>query len=255
MTGVLDGKVAVVTGAAQGIGATYAAHLASLGAAVVVADINLDGAAATAADLRAQGRTATARAVDVADVESTNALAGAVFGEYGRTDILVNNAAIFGGILQQTVEDTDVEYWRRVIDVNVTGIIIVTKAFLPMLKAAKNGVIVNQGSIGSFMVSPRMVHYTTSKAAVVALSQGLATEVGQYGIRVNVIAPGFTVTPAARQNYPDGGEFEDRAAAAALGRVGSPTDLCGALEFLVTDASAWMTGQALIVDGGRCFLR
>lgn len=255
MNQTLNGKTAVVTGAAQGIGSAYARHLAKLGASVVVADIDGEGAAKTAAQLRADGFDAVHHQVDVADPSSVDGVARAVLEASGRTDILVNNAAIFKGIRQETVEETSVEYWRKVIDVNVTGTFIVSKAFLPMLKASGSGVIVNQASIGSFMAAPGMVHYTTSKAAVVAFTRGLATELGPLGIRVNAIAPGFTLTPAATINYPDPARHEASAADAALGRIGTPEDLCGALEFIVTGASAWMTGQTLVIDGGRCFLR
>jgi 3-oxoacyl-[acyl-carrier protein] reductase len=251
----LEGRVAVVTGAAQGIGASYARHLAELGATVVVADIDGDGAAGTAKEIRHDGWRASHHEVDVADSTSVTIMADAVAAEHGRADIVVNNAAIFKGIVQQTVEEMPVDYWRQVIDTNVTSVFMVSQAFLPMLKASPAGVIVNQGSIASFMAAPGMVHYTTSKAAVVAFTRGLATEVGKFGIRVNAIAPGFTETPAAWVNFPDPARHQASAADAALGRVGTPSDLCGALEFLVTEASAWMTGQTLVIDGGRCFLR
>jgi len=254
MSRALDGKVAIVTGAAQGIGAAYAERLAALGAAVVVADLNDEGGSKTAAALTADGHAATFIRADVADEASVTNLVAATVDAYGGLDVVVNNAAIYQGIRQAPVEQLDVDYWRRVIDVNVTGTFIVSRAAIPAMKVRGGGVIVNQASTGAFMNAPTLVHYAVSKAAVVAFTRNLATEVGSANIRVNAIAPGFTLSDATLANFPES-YHAVAAGGAALGRNGVPEDLCGTLEYLVTDASGWMTGQTLVVDGGKVFPR
>jgi NAD(P)-dependent dehydrogenase (short-subunit alcohol dehydrogenase family) len=251
----LKGRVALVTGAGQGIGAAYAARLAELGAHVVVADINCDGATATADALTASGLSASAAGIDVTDADSVGQMVDQIVTDYGSLDVVVNNAAIYQGIRLSPVETTDVDYWRRIIDVNLTGVFIVSRAVIPAMKARGGGVIVNQGSTGSFMNAPNMIHYAVSKAAVVALTRNLASEVGQYNIRVNAIAPGFTLSDATKANFPGADTQANAAAGSALRRNGTPEDILGALEYLTTDASAWVTGQTLVVDGGKVFPR
>jgi NAD(P)-dependent dehydrogenase (short-subunit alcohol dehydrogenase family) len=244
----LDGKTALVTGAGGGIGADYAKHLASLGATVLVADINETGAKSVAEEI-AEGRgSAIGLAVDVTDEESIKTLVTAAAG-YGGLDVLVNNAALYKGMTIAPVEELDPADWRRMMDVNVTGVFLVSKAFIPQLRA-NGGTIVNQSSTGAFVAGPTTTHYCVSKAAVVSFTRCLAAEVGP-DVRVNAIAPGFTLTEATLGNFPD--RPDSSAASSALRRNGTPADLCGALEYLVTDASAWMTGQTMVVDGGRVF--
>ncbi len=254
MTAPLTGKVAIVTGAAQGIGAAYARHLAALGAAVVIADVNTEGGEKTAAALCADGFSATFTRTDVADEASVAALVDGAVATYGGVDILVNNAAIYQGVRQNLIEDLEVAYWRRMMDVNVTGVFIASRAVIPAMKARGGGVIVNQASTGAFMNAPTLTHYAVSKAAVVAFTRNLAVEVGPANIRVNAIAPGFTLSEATLANFPES-YHAVAAGGSALGRNGTPDDLCGTLEYLVTEASAWMTGQTLVVDGGKVFPR
>ncbi len=245
----IEGKTALVTGAGGGIGADYAKHLASLGATVLVADINETGAKSVAEEIAEGGGSAIGMAIDVTDEESIKTVV-AVAAEHGGLDILVNNAAIYKGMTIAPVEQLTAAEWRRMMDVNVTGVFLVSKAFLPQLRANK-GAIVNQASTGAYAAGKFTSHYCASKSAVVSFTRSLAVEVGPDGIRVNAIAPGFTTTEATLTNFPD--RTESYEATAALRRSGTPADLCGALEFLTSPASAWMTGQTLVVDGGQVF--
>jgi NAD(P)-dependent dehydrogenase (short-subunit alcohol dehydrogenase family) len=242
----LNDKTALVTGAAGGIGAEYARHLAALGATVVVADIDEAGAQQVARQIGAKALGTAMDVTDEASIDSAVALAA----EQGGLDILVNNAAVYKGVTIAPVEKMPATDFRRMLDVNVTGLFLVSKAFLPQLRESK-GVIVNQASTAAYAAGKFVSHYCASKAAVVSFTRSLAAEVGPDGIRVNAIAPGLTTTEATLSNFP--GRDEIYAAAAALRRSGTPEDLCGALEFLVSPASAWMTGQTLVVDGGQVF--
>jgi 3-oxoacyl-[acyl-carrier protein] reductase len=242
----LDGKTALVTGAGGGIGADYAKRLASLGATVIVADINEGGAKSVAHEI---GGSALGVSVDVTDEDSIQTVV-ATAAELGGLDVLVNNAAIYKGMAIAPVEQLTAADFRRMMDVNVTGVFLMSKACIPQLRTSK-GVIVNQASTGAFVAGKFTSHYCASKAAVVSFTRSLAIEVGPDGIRVNAIAPGFITTEATLGNFPD--RNDSYAATAALRRSGTPQDICGALEFLVTDSSAWMTGQTLVVDGGQVF--
>jgi 3-oxoacyl-[acyl-carrier protein] reductase len=252
----LNGRVAVVTGAAQGIGEVYARHLGSLGAAVVLADIDADGVTRTAAKLAADGISAWAHHLDVSNEESVQRLAEAVLERHPEShgaDILVNNAAIYRGLRHMQVETMDVDYWRRVIDVNVTGVMIVTRAFIPQLKQSAAGKVVNAASASAHLMVPGVLHYCVSKAAVIALTQGLARELGPFGIRVNAIAPGVTLTTATREAFD---EEAQKAAAqqTSLRANATADDMRGPLEFLVSDASNWVTGQTVVADGGKVMI-
>jgi 3-oxoacyl-[acyl-carrier protein] reductase len=252
--GLLSKKVAIVTGGANGIGAAYVHRLASLGATVIIADLDVATATTTAKAIvdELPGARVEARRVDVTDLDTIEALRDMVRVEYGGLDILVNNAAFYRGKSPMTVEDLDVAEWQRMFQVNVEGVFLMCKVLMPLLKE-KKGLIVNQSSSGAFMAAPRSVHYSTSKAAIVAFTRSLAAEVGPDGVRVNAIAPGYTRTEATKETLP--GREEAAAQATALRRVGDTSDLTGTLEFLCTDASAWMTGQSLIVDGGTVYAR
>lgn len=242
----LTGKAAIVTGAGNGLGREYARHLATLGARVVVADIDVDGAKETVALIEADGGEAEARHVDIADPSSCSELVRAVG---GTVDVLVNNAAIYAGLQMELAEEVDLDYWRRMVDVNISGTYYMTRAIIPGMRAQERGVIVNQASIAAYLAAPLSIHYATTKAAVITMTKVLSRELGEDNIRVNCIAPGIMTTQATLDAIPQ--MMQDMVVMnASLKRLGEPEDLLGALEFLVTDRSSYVTGQTLVVDGG-----
>jgi NAD(P)-dependent dehydrogenase (short-subunit alcohol dehydrogenase family) len=249
----LEGKVAVVTGAAQGIGAVYARHLAGVGAVVVLADIEQTAAEDQAEAIAGDGLRAWAAGVDIADAQECVALIDQVVAREGRVDILVNNAAIYQDVRSTLAEDIDVDVWRRIVDVNINGMFFMCRAVIPHMKEQMSGVIVNQTSGSVFVAPPGMAHYVTTKAAAIPLTKVLARELGPFGVRVNAIAPGLTDTPATHAVTSDA-VIAMSVAGIALGRLATPDDLCGTLEFLCSDAAAFVTGQTIAVNGGSHML-
>ena len=243
----LAGRVAVVTGAGRGIGVAYATALAEDGASVVIADLDAESARATAADLNAKGWTAIDAHVDVSDRESTRQLAETVKSAFGGAHIVVNNAAIYHSMRRDSVLDVDIDYWRKVMAVNVDGALLMTQAFAPQMIAAGWGRIVNQSSTAAYSGGVGG-HYAVSKLALVALTQACARELGPHGITVNAIAPGLIFTEATLATVPEAGRDALRQQQ-SINREGSPDDLVGALRYFCSDASAFTSGQVLIVDG------
>ena len=253
MPGSLEGKVAIVTGAGQGIGAVYARHLAECGAVAVLADIDDAAATAQSKAIAADGLRAWAAGVDIADPDRCTALVDDVVAREGRIDILVNNAAIYQDVRSTLAEDIDVDVWRRIVDVNINGMFFMCRAAIPHMKREGAGVIVNQTSGSIFVAPPGMAHYVTTKAAAIPLTKVLARELGPFGVRVNAIAPGLTDTPATHAVTSDA-VIAMSIAGIALGRLATPDDLCGTLEFLCSDAAAFVTGQTIAVNGGSHML-
>jgi NAD(P)-dependent dehydrogenase (short-subunit alcohol dehydrogenase family) len=244
MPGLLDGKIALVTGAGSGIGAAIAAAMASADARIVAVDVNADAAVRTA---NAVGGGAVGIACDVADRPSCDALAAKVKGEIGAIAILVNNAGI---IRRGTVGDANARRdWDDTLAVNLDGPYNMVTAFLDQLRETR-GSVINIGSIQSFVALPNSAAYTTSKGGVRLLTKALAMELGPMGIRVNAIGPGFTATPLnaeARQNADYMANFTGRI---PLGRVGTPEDIAGPAVFLASDMARYVSGVTLPVDGG-----
>jgi len=244
--GVLQDRVAIVTGGGRGIGARYCRGLAAEGARVVVADIALDAACAVADEIGG-----LALRVDVADESGVQTMVHQAVDRFGRVDILINNAAIFTELVQprKNFDEISVEEWDRVMAVNVRGSWLCAKAVAPIFRAQRSGAIVNISSGTIFGGQVGFAHYVTSKAAVWGMARVLARELGDYGVRVNSITPGLTSSEAVQEAYP----AESLAASAErriLKREQMPEDLVGAVVFLCSDASAFITGQTFNVDGG-----
>ncbi|XVQ08280.1 SDR family oxidoreductase [Spirillospora sp. CA-255316] len=240
-------RVAVVTGAGQGIGEAYAKALAAEGARVVVADLNGERAAAVAKDIEAAGGTARAVVTDVADPASAQAMADAAVEAFGGIDHLVNNAAIYGGMKVEALTKVDLDYYQRFMAVNLNGALHCTRAVYRSMRERGGGSIVNQSSTAAWMAGG---FYSLAKAALNSLTVNLAAEMGWMNIRVNALAPGPTDTAATRDVVPE--EFIDpMVQGLALKRLGKPQDHVGALLFMLSDEAAWMTGQIVAIDGGH----
>jgi len=242
----LDGRVAIVTGGAQGIGREYCLALAEDGATVVVADINGQGAGETAELVTKNGGAATAVTVDVSDRDSTLGLADHVREQHGAAHILVNNAAIYHSMRMDPVLEVDVDYWRKLFQVNVDGALLVTQAIAPMLIEAGWGRVVNQTSVAAYGASGA---YSATKLALISLTRSQARELGPHGITVNAIAPGPIWTEATEVTVPTE-RLERMLAAAPINMKAGPEVLLGTLRHLVSDGAAWVTGQTMLVDGG-----
>lgn len=240
-------KVAIVTGAGQGIGETYAKALAAEGARVVVAEINEDQGKRVAAEIGRAGGVATFVRVDVASPESTQAMAAATTAAFGGIDFLVNNAAIYHGMQIAPLIAVDWDYYKRFMDVNMHGALLCVRACFETMAQRGGGAIVNQSSTAAWMA---IGYYGIAKLALNGLTQSLARELGPLNIRVNAIAPGPTDTEATRSIVPEP-ILKQLLAQMPLNRMGTPADLVGTCLFLLSDASAWMTGQVLNVDGGQ----
>ena len=240
-------KVAIVTGAGQGIGEAYAAALAAEGARVVVADVNEAQGRRVAAAIAEGGGTARFVPVDVASPESTRAMAAATLEAYGAIDYLVNNAAIYAGMQIAPLIGVDWDYYKRFMDVNMHGALLCARACYEAMGQRPGAAIVNQSSTAAWMA---IGFYGIAKLALNGITQSLARELGPWGIRVNAIAPGPTDTEATRAIVP-APYLKQMLAQMPLARVGTPQDLVGTLLFLLSADSAWMTGQVINVDGGQ----
>jgi Dehydrogenases with different specificities (related to short-chain alcohol dehydrogenases) len=247
----LKGKRAVITGAAGGLGRAFAEGFAKAGAEVLVADINAGGCAETVALIEAVGGKAYAATVDVTDSESCLALARTADEVFGGADILVNNAAIYAGLERRALEEIDEAVWDKVMAVNVKGVWQVSRALTPVMRAGGGGAIVNVSSATVFSGSPHWLHYVASKGAVIAMSRAMSRELGDDNIRVNVLAPGFTLTEASLGLMEDATSYG--VTRGALKRAAGAEDMVGGALYLASPLAGFVTGQTLIVDGGRQF--
>jgi 3-oxoacyl-[acyl-carrier protein] reductase len=246
--GRLEGKVAVVTGAAQGIGRAYARALAAEGASVATVDVQSDGAEKAADEIRSSGGSAVGVTADVGDQASTEQMAEAVSQAFGGIDILVNNAAVYAGLKLGDPFAVDVAEWDRVMAVNVRGPWLCSRAVAPSMRTRGGGRIVNQSSVAAWG-GPSLLHYAVSKAGVIGLTRSLAKFLGPDKITVNAIAPGFMETDSTLSIIP-ANRLEQLIGMQPVRRMGTPDDLTGALVYLCSDEAAFVTGQVLIVDGG-----
>jgi NAD(P)-dependent dehydrogenase (short-subunit alcohol dehydrogenase family) len=246
---VLEGKVALVTGGAQGIGAAFGLALAQAGATVLLADIA--DASQAAADIVAAGGNATAVRLDVSDTASIDAVINDISTTFGRLDILVNNAGIASSLTATPFFDIDEDEWDRVLRVNLRGVFSCMKAAIGLMRKSGMGSIVNIASATALKGTPGYLHYIASKGGVIALTRGAARELGPDRIRVNAIAPGLIMTDNLQDHPSYRGEILDAAISArALKREAVPEDVVGTLLYLVSPQSAFVTGQTIVVDGG-----
>lgn len=245
--GDLTGRVVVVTGGGRGLGLAISHELVRAGAAVVLAERDPDTAAAATAELAAAGGTVHRHDTDVADEASVAALAAAV-DRLGGAWGLVNNAALADGVGGRHFADLPAEDFDRVLRVNVRGPWLVARALYPGMRAAGAGRIVHIGSDVAFYGPPRLLHYVTSKNAVVGMTRAMARDAGPDGVTVNAVAPGITETEATRAVPQERHELFRRNR--ALTRTQQPDDVTGAVRFLLSDSAAYVTGQTLLVDGG-----
>jgi NAD(P)-dependent dehydrogenase (short-subunit alcohol dehydrogenase family) len=253
MAGRLEGRVAIVTGGGHGIGKAYAQGLAGEGASVVIAELDADAGKAVAGGLVQNGFRALAVPTDVADWKSVEAMVRQAVDAFGRIDVLVNNAAIFATIPMSRApfDEIDPGEWDRMMTVNLKGPWLACRAVVPQMKAQHYGKIINISSGTALKGSASRIHYVTSKAGILGFTRTLAREVGGFGICVNCVAPGSTLSEAA----PDADVLKMRNAAVsdrALRRVQKPEDLVGAILFFASADSDFVTGQTLVVDGGSC---
>ena len=246
--GQLNGKVAIVTGAAQGIGRAIADGLAADGARIVVAD--LQGAEEAAASYP-DGLGLT---VDVADEADVARLIDETVARCGGLDVLVNNAGLYASLEMRAFTEIPLEEWRRVMEVNVASMFLTCRAAVPSMRQRGGGVIVNISSGTPFRGVPFLLHYVTSKGAIVAFTRALARELGKDGIRVNCVAPGFTISEGVKE-HPEVLEAlrEVSVAARTIQRDQEPEDVVGAVTYLCGSGASFVTGQTIVIDGGQYF--
>jgi NAD(P)-dependent dehydrogenase (short-subunit alcohol dehydrogenase family) len=244
-----SGRVAVITGAAHGIGSEYARHFAGRGAHVVAADIDGPAAETMTKELAAAGLSASSLVLDISDAQACRAALDGVAAEHSSIDFLVNNAALYANRDFAIAEDIDLRMWQRMIDINISGTFYMCRAAIPHMKARGFGRIVNQSSASVYATVPRSLHYSMSKAAVITMTKTLARELGPFGITVNAVAPGVIDTEATLKVVPRE-VLEKGLGNAALRRIGHTTDVAPVVGFLCSEAAGYITGQTIIVDGG-----
>lgn len=246
----LAGRVAIVTGGGGGLGRTFALALADAGAKVAVADRDISGAEVTVAQVSTRGAEAISIEVDVANADSVASMVNSVTVCWGRIDVLVNNAGMYGSIVRKPFFEIAPEEWDAVMAVNLKGPWLCARAVFPFM-CERGGSIINIGSATFYSGSPLWAHYVASKGGVIGLTRALAREAGDYGIRVNAIAPGFTLTDASLGLIENAANYG--VSRGAIKRAQQADDLIGSLLFFASPDSDFVTGQTLVVDGGRQF--
>jgi 3-oxoacyl-[acyl-carrier protein] reductase len=246
----LQDRVVIVTGGGVGIGKAYSNAVAKEGAKVVVADIQEAEAKKVVADIKQAGGEALAVSVDVTSPAKTQAMAEAVLKQYGRIDVLVNNAGLYSALKKKNFMEIDPGEWDRVMAVNLKGLFLCVKAVYPAMKQQGKGKIINISSGTALSGSPLFLHYVSSKAGVLGFTRALAREVGGDNICVNSIMPGLTISGSNQEGVMTAEQLADRRKKRCIQRDQYPQDLVGTVIFLASDDSDFMTGQAIGVDGG-----
>ncbi|MFK5980688.1 MAG: SDR family NAD(P)-dependent oxidoreductase [Rhizobiaceae bacterium] len=250
--GDFTGKIVLITGAGQGLGRVYAKAYSELGAIPIIADLNHQKAVSVGKEIEASGGQALAIHVDVASEDSVASMANVALERFGQVDIIINNAAIFSTLEMRPFEEISIEEWRRVLDVNITGSFLVARAFVKSMRKKQWGRIVNVSSAAWTMGRQNYLHYTSSKAAIIGMTRSMARELGPDGITVNAVLPGATNTEIERDTV-DPEQMKAFLAQRSIPRAESPEDLTGAILFLSSSASEFITGQTLTVDGGHTY--
>jgi NAD(P)-dependent dehydrogenase (short-subunit alcohol dehydrogenase family) len=246
----IGGRSAIVTGAAKGIGRGIAEHFARAGARVLLCDVAEDGRE-VAEGLTAEGHTAEFMAVDVSDPEQAGSLTAAAVDRWGSLQILVNNAAVQ---VEKTIEDLEPDEWDGLMDVNLKGVYLCSRAAIPTMRSGGGGSIINIASVNGFWVEPGLGAYCAAKGGVITLTRSTAADFGRDAIRCNCICPGYVDTGMAGR-YLDSQPDPEKARAEvatqhAVGRVGQPVDVAACAQYLASDAASFVTGAAFVVDGG-----
>ena len=255
MAGQLNGKTVIITGAARGLGREYAERMAAEGAAIVAGDVR--DCADTVGSIIGAGGRATSVTLDVTDMDSCTAMAETAVAEFGNIDVLVNNAALYGGLTGGRFETLDPKEWQQVLDVNITGVWNCCKAVIgPIRETGTGASIINIASLAAVYGLPFSLHYAVSKAAVIGITRSLARELGRDWVRVNAVAPSAVMTEGTEEFF---GDKLDRAKEViaqgqTLQRNLEVGDLAGTIVYLASDASNFVTGQTIMVDGGTVYL-
>lgn len=253
--GEFDGRVALVTGGALGIGRGIVEEFAAAGAAVAIADVNADAARGLAAELERAGDRAIATIGDVASAVDADRMVAETIAAFGRLDVLINNAGIHPAEWYFRVEDMPEDAWDRILDVNLKGIFLMSKAAIPQIRLVGGGAIVNIASVQGLQSAPMVPSYAASKGGVLSLTRQMALDYARENIRVVAVCPGTIDTDMSRAGArAEGGDIEAAVRAMAarhpLGRVGQPRDIAHAVLFLASDRASFITGEYLNVDGG-----
>lgn len=250
--GRLDGKGIIISGAARGLGREYACAVAREGAKVALIDVD-ERVKETVEKIKTNGGTAVYSLSDITKSDQVQAFCESAYNTVGKIDVLINNAAIYYGLKNKPFTEITEQEWDRVMEVNAKGTWLLCKAVVPYMKKHKKGKIINVATTQVLSGTPGLLHYVASKGAVVSMTRVMARELGQYGIRVNCVAPGLVTTEASLGRVSQD-RLKQYAEITALKRVCEPKDLVGVMIFLASDDSDNVTGQMLVSDGGSVFV-